>query len=64
MLYYSYTKNGIYRRIATVSANETSYHAKALLSGSTVYFKVKAYSHAKSYTAYSGCGSVKSKKIK
>lgn len=64
MVYYSYTKTGVYKRIADVSEKTTSYTAKGLLSGRTVYFKVKAYNRSPSFTAYSACSAVRSIKTK
>lgn len=63
MIYRSTSKDGEYTRIAAVSgADKTSYTDKGLKSGTTYYYKVRAYrtvDGTKSYSEYSAVKSAK-----
>ncbi len=46
-IYRSRSKNGTYKKIATISKNTTTYADKNLNTGSTYYYKIKAYRNVK-----------------
>lgn len=65
VVYRSSSKNGKYTRIATLKdAEKISYTDKKAKSGTTYYYKVKAYNNANGVTAYSSYSAVVSAKAK
>lgn len=62
VVYYSTSKNGTYKKLATVKG--ASYTAKKLTTGKTYYFKVAAYKMVGKANIYSSYSSVKSVKVK
>lgn len=62
VVYYSTSKNGTYKKLATVKG--ASYTAKKLTTGKTYYFKVAAYKTVGKANIYSSYSSVKSVKVK
>lgn len=63
-VYYSTSKNGTYKKLATTKANVAKYSKKKLKSKKTYYFKVRAVTKTASGNVYSAWSSVKSVKIK
>ncbi len=64
-VYMATSKNGDYKKIATVKgSSKVSYIKKNLTKGKTYYFKVRAYTTANSKNYYSSYSSAKSAKIK
>ena len=62
-IYYSTSKNGTYKKMASVAANKTSYTSSKLTAGKTYYFKVRAYKTVGDDKVYSAFSDVKSVKI-
>lgn len=62
-IYYATSKNGTYKKMASVKGNTVSYTSTALSGGKTYYFKVRAYKKAGDSTVYSGFSEVKSVKV-
>ncbi len=64
-IYVSTSKNGTYKKVVTLSKSTTlSYTASSLKSGSTCYFKVRAYVKTGDGVHYGAFGNVKSVRIK
>ncbi|MBQ8028293.1 MAG: fibronectin type III domain-containing protein [Clostridia bacterium] len=63
-LYYSTSKNGTYKKVASYDKNMTVGSKTKLVSGKKYYFKVRAYKVTASDKIYSSWSSVKSVKIK
>ena len=63
-LYYSTSKDGTYKKVASYDVNKTAGSKSSLSSGKTYYFKVRAYKKTSSGTIYSSWSSVKSVKVK
>ena len=62
-IYYSTSKNGTYKKMASVAANKTSYTTSKLTAGKSYYFKVKAYKTVGDSKVYSAFSDVKSVNI-
>lgn len=62
VVYYSTSKNGTYKKLATVKG--TSYTAKKLATGKTYYFKVAAYKTVGKANIYGAYSTVKGVKVK
>lgn len=62
-IYYSTSKNGTYKKLASVGADKTKYTSDNLAAGKTYYFKVRAYKKVDSKTIYGDFSDVKSIKI-
>ena len=62
-IYYSTSKNGTYKKMASVAANKTSYTTSKLTAGKTYYFKVRAYKTVGDSKIYSAFSDVKSVNI-
>lgn len=64
-IYYSYRKDGKYKKIATVrDADEAGATVKKLKTGRTAYFKVRAYTKAGKTNVYGAFSAVRGAKIK
>lgn len=63
-IYRSASKNGTYKKIASVSSSKTSYTNKKLKKGKTYYYKVRAIKKANNITAYSSYSKIKQIKVK
>ncbi len=63
-VYYSTSKNGTYKKVASYEANKTAGSKSNLTSQKTYYFKVRAYKKTASGTVYSSWSSVNSVKVK
>lgn len=64
VIYRCDSKNGTYKKIASVSASKTGYTNKKLKKGKTYYYKVRAVKKANKITAYSSYSKIKSIKVK
>lgn len=62
VVYYSTSKNGTYKKLATVKG--TSYTAKKLTTGKTYYFKVAAYKTVGKANIFGAYSTVKGVKVK
>jgi hypothetical protein len=62
-IYYSTSKNGTYKKLATVGANKTKFTSDKLTMGKTYYFKIRAYKTVGDDTVYSAFSNIKSVKI-
>ena len=62
VVYYSTSKNGSYKKLATVKG--TSYSTKKFDDADTYYFKVRAYTKTSDGNVYSAYSSVKSVTVK
>ena len=63
-VYYSTSKNGTYKKLKSLSADNVKYSKSKLTSGKTYYFKVRAYKKLDGKTVFSDFSAVKSLKIK
>ena len=65
IVYMATSKNGIYKKVATVKGNsKISYTKTGLTKGTTYYFKVAAYETVGGKTIYSSYSAVKAVKVK
>ena len=61
-IYKATSKNGTYKRIATIKSGSTlSYTVTGLSNGKTYYFKIKAYRTVNGKNYYGPCSSIKSR---
>ena len=65
IIYRSTSKNGTYKKIATITdASQLSYVNKKLTTGKTYYYQVKAYAHVGESTYYSEASTPVGKTVK
>lgn len=63
-IFYSGTKNGTYKKLATISASRSVYKTSVLPSGKKYYFKIRAIRKYGDVSLYSGSTSAISVKVK